>query len=142
MYFFTKFISPILFLTFSLTVLGQTTSASKDPIDKQYESCIGTNQTTQGMIECAQIAEKAWDGELNKNYKQLMTLLAPDEKELLKKAQISWLAYRDNENKFSGTMYYNMQGSMWLITAADRTRSIVKARAIELKMYYEILKDK
>lgn len=134
-------IQSVVFISLSFFIYGQASNKIESPIDKTYESCRGENQTTQGMIECAQNAQKLWDVELNKSYKQLMTLLSPDEKEKLKKAQISWLAFRDSEFSFSGTAYYNLQGTMWLVTAADRAMSVVRTRAQELKTYVAILKD-
>ena len=136
-----KIFLSVIFTFLSFFIYGQTSNKVESSIDKEYESCQGENQTTQGMIECAQNAQKSWDVELNKYYKQLMTLLSPDEKEKLKKAQIGWLAFRDSEFQFSGTTYYNLQGTMWQITAADRAMSIVRTRAQELKTYVDILKD-
>jgi len=109
------------------------------PIDIRLEKChsIDSNQTTAGMMNCEAIAREEWDLEMNKYYKLLMGILSPDERAKLKTAQISWLNYRDKEKEFSGTMYYNMQGTMWRVAAAGRLCDIVRQRALELKVYYD-----
>ena len=91
------------------------------------------------MIQCSSIAENEWDKELNKYYNLLLTKLNVDEKQKLKNTQRYWLIYRDNELSFSGTMYYNMEGTMWRVAAAGRSCDIVKERALELKNYYDVL---
>ena len=133
----------ILFFCLLLTspLVSQTNKAIKHPIDIKLEKClsIDSNQTTLGMIQCSSIAENEWDKELNKYYNLLLTKLNVDEKQKLKNTQRYWLIYRDNELSFSGTMYYNMEGTMWRVAAAGRSCDIVKERALELKNYYDVL---
>jgi hypothetical protein len=57
----------------------------------------------------------------------------------LKLAQRKWLEYWDSEFKFSAEMYYNLEGTMWRIVAAERRANIFKDRALALKTYYESL---
>jgi uncharacterized protein YecT (DUF1311 family) len=71
-----------------------------------------------------------------------MGVLSAPEKELLRQAQRKWLEYRDSEVKFSAEMHYNLQGTMWRIVAADRRASIIRDRALALKVYYETLPEK
>jgi uncharacterized protein YecT (DUF1311 family) len=134
--------SLIFFSLLAIQTFGQKNQSSeKHPIDIRLETChaIDSNQTTYGMMNCEATARDEWDKEMNKYYKLLMDTLQKDEKAKLKSAQISWLCYRDNERDFSGTMYYNMQGTMWRITAAGRSCEIVRQRALELKEYYDML---
>jgi uncharacterized protein YecT (DUF1311 family) len=135
-------ISLIIFTLITIQTFGQENqSKEKHPIDIRLEKChaIDTNQTTYGMMNCEAIARDEWDKEMNKYYKLLMDTLQKDEKAKLKTAQISWLSYRDKERDFSGTMYYNMQGTMWRVAAAGRSCDIVRQRALELKEYYDML---
>ena len=120
---------------------GQDNDNQKHPIDITLEHCleIDSNQTTYGMIQCTAVAREEWDKEMNKFYKMLMDTLGSEEKETLRKAQRHWLEYRDNEVAFAGSMYYNMQGTMWRVVAAGRICDIVKQRAVELKEYYDLL---
>ena len=112
-------------------------------IDKKLKECldIDTNQTTLGMIQCTNNAADEWDKELNKNYKLLMGILSEEERAKLKESQRKWIEFRDKEFEFSGTMYYNLQGTLWRITAADRRYDLIRQRAIDLKNYYQILTE-
>jgi uncharacterized protein YecT (DUF1311 family) len=134
------FLSLILFIL-TANLFSQTDTNQKHPIDIKCEQCLKADSsfTTAGMIKCEAIAAKEWDDELNKYYKLLMSVLSPDEKEKLKAAQIKWLEYRDNELKFSQTVYDNMKGTMWRVAYASRLTEIIKHRAIEIKGYYDIL---
>lgn len=116
-------------------------SKEKHPIDIRLDKChtINSNQTTYGMMNCEAIARDEWNIEMNKYYKLLMDTLQTGEGTKLKASQNAWLSYRDKEMEFSGTMYYNMQGTMWRVEAAGRSCEIVKQRALEIKGYYDML---
>jgi len=109
------------------------------PIDVRTRACLDSveNQTTMGMIGCARRAYEAWDKELNKNYKLLMGVLSAEEKEKLKVAQRNWITWRDSETGFSGTVYGNIEGTMWRTVSADRYADITRQRALDLKVYYD-----
>jgi uncharacterized protein YecT (DUF1311 family) len=130
----------LLVISAPIAAWGQSTTQPPHPIDAAYEECmsIDTNQTTYGMMMCAQQAEEAWDKELNKNYKELMALLTPEEQNQLKEAQRKWLAFRDAEFQFSGNLHYNMEGTMYRPMAADKEMQIVRARALELRGYIDL----
>ncbi|MFN0187506.1 MAG: lysozyme inhibitor LprI family protein, partial [Bacteroidia bacterium] len=138
----TKTIALGIFCFINVQTFGQSIdSIEMHPIDIKREKChsIDSNQTTAGMIGCEYIANEEWDIEMNKYYKLLMDTLKADEKLKLKAAQKVWLNYRDRENEFSSSMYYNMQGTMWHVVSAGRSCEIVKQRAIELKVYFDML---
>ncbi len=119
----------------------QPASSALHPIDSAYQEClaIAENQTTYGMIECANRAYESWDAELNRIYKQLMGILQPKEKERLKAAQRNWLAWKNSEFEFSGLMHNNLGGSMWKIVAAERANQVIKQRTLELQAYYDTI---
>ncbi|MFN3939603.1 MAG: lysozyme inhibitor LprI family protein [Chitinophagales bacterium] len=124
----------------SHTLYSQT---GPQPIDAALEACleIADNQTTQGMIECVRTAEKAWDAEMNVAYRNLLSVLTPEEADLLRSAQKAWLSYRDKEMPFAGTIYTNLGGTMWLVEAAFRNYEIVRSRCMELQSYYTIVAE-
>ena len=135
----------ILLLAFTLLSCNLMLNAQKEhPIDKQLHACldIDENQTTLGMMNCEGEAQKAWDKELNQNYKELMGLLKGEEKSMLKAAQRQWIKYRDLEFEFSGNMHYNMEGTMYRVFAAGRQTEFIKTRALELAQYIETLEMK
>lgn len=128
-------------LPFSCWYLLSAQQEEQHPIDMHYEGCLGidSNQTTFGMMHCAQVAEEEWDAELNKNYKLLMAELSPENQQQLRDAQRKWLAYRDSERSFSGEMHYDLEGTMYRVMAADREAEIVKERALNLQRYLDTL---
>ncbi len=123
----------------SVVTFGQSTE--KHPIDVRSEACHdkAENQTTMGMTKCEQIAAEEWDAELNKVYKMLMGILGKGEKEKLKASQLKWIEYRDRELDFSGTLYKNLQGTMWITAAAGRRRELIRERVLALKDYYDTI---
>jgi uncharacterized protein YecT (DUF1311 family) len=132
-----KYVLSFIFIL-TCSVLSQE---KQTEIDTLYKICIDNNPSTQGVIHCAGIAEEAWDKEMNQYYNLLMDVLKEDEKIKLKDSQLKWVAFRDSEFDFSGTMYYNLGGTMWLVANADKRVDIVKARALELKDYYTNLTE-
>lgn len=134
-----KKITGILFILLINFTFGQEIEPDKHPIDLKVEEClaVGVNQTTIGMIACMQTAMEEWDIEMNKYYKLLMDTLKTNKREKLRDAQRQWLVYRDKEFEFIGTMYGNMDGTMWKIVAADCRNSFVRQRALELTSYYD-----
>ncbi len=134
-----RLILTILIVSLSLFVVGQEKSEEKHPIDVKFENCLDndSNYTTAGMVNCSEIAEKDWDKELNRYYKLLMGVLEEDAKAKLQKSQIKWIEYRDLEFEFSGQMYADMQGTMWILEAYGRRIDFLKTRVLELKSYFE-----
>lgn len=91
------------------------------------------------MIGCEVIANKEWDIEMKKYYKFLLDTLKAEDKSKLISSQKAWLNYRERENAFSVTMYYNMQGTMWQVMAAGRSCELIRERALDLKAYFDFL---
>jgi uncharacterized protein YecT (DUF1311 family) len=97
------------------------------------------NQTTLGMIDCANRAMESWDAEMNKYYRLLLSKLSENTKVKIQISQRKWLEYRDAEFEAQGNLYSEMEGTMWQVVSANRQLQIVKDRAIELMSYYEDL---
>jgi uncharacterized protein YecT (DUF1311 family) len=118
------------------------TSKSTNVIDKRLEACLKDSTTTAGMCNCTLEAKNAWDRELNKYYKLLLSKLSEDGKIKLQEAQRQWILFRDKEAAF-GSIYYfkEKQGTMFYIMAADKQMQTVKSRARELQTYYEVLTE-
>jgi len=62
-------------------------------------------QTQLEMNQAADAKFKKADAELNKVYKQLMTMLDKNEKQLLIIAEKDWLKFRDSHCKFETAQY-------------------------------------
>ena len=107
-------------------------------IDISLNDCLATgeNQTTYGMIQCIDTAYAAWDVELNKYYKLLISVLNEEEKEKLKTAQKAWITMRDADISFIGLYSENLEGSMYRVSANYHTMEIMRLRALQLRSFY------
>jgi uncharacterized protein YecT (DUF1311 family) len=130
-------------LTINILALTIPTFGQEEhQIDQDLKTClsIDSNQTTQGMNRCTYRGEDSWDKELNKYYTSLINKLDSTGQKQLLEAQRQWINYRDKEFEFMKNYYYEKkQGTMWSNVAAGSRYDLVKARALELKNYYEML---
>ena len=111
-------------------------------IEQQLDSCLQKAINTLEMTSCEGAAYKAWDEELNKYYQLLQSTLREENKNTLKEAQRKWIAYRDQEFELIDAYCFSEhQGTMWNMVSIEKRVAIVKARALELKNYYEGLKE-
>lgn len=130
----------------SILVLGVLTSfgqANNDKhcIDIELQACLDSseNHTTKGMTDCVHRVTDKWDLELNRNYAILMTLLSDQEKATVKKSQLAWIKFRDEEINFSNQLYYGMGGTMWVPVAAQTKLDLTRQRALKLEAYIQNL---
>ncbi|HYP29700.1 MAG TPA: lysozyme inhibitor LprI family protein [Blastocatellia bacterium] len=105
------------------------------PIDRSLDACIEKDPSTAGMVECIGRAYESWDKELNRAYNELSRKLSPQGRQALKAAQLEWIKYRDSEFKLIDSVYYGLQGTMYIPMRADSRLKIVKSRALELNDY-------
>lgn len=112
----------------------------KHSIDKLEEECINKDSTTAGMANCTYEAQKQWDAEMNRYYKLLMAALDKNGQDKLRESQRAWIKFRDAEFESIENMYPRDATVFINIRAADKM-SIVKERALQLKSYYEVLKE-
>jgi len=113
-----------------------------DPIDKTFKECIDKDATTAGMANCAIQSMEAWDKELNLVYAKLMKRLDGKGKAALKKSQIQWLKYRDDEFEFIAAYYDGFEGTMYVPMRAEDEADLIKQRTIKLRSYLELLNMK
>lgn len=100
----------------------------------QAQEC--ANATTQGdMNQCAAQENKAADNELNSLYKQITTRLKdnPEAKQLLVKAQRTWIGFRDAECNFSASGVEG--GSVYPLIYSNCITALTKARIEAFKTY-------
>ena len=89
------------------------------------------SQTQAEMNMEANASYKKADAELNKVYKELVKLLDEKEIELLKKAQLSWIKYRDTHYEFEASFYEG--GSIQPMILDNCLESVTETRIEELK---------
>lgn len=114
---------------------SQCLAEEQHPIEQSLDACLEENVSTAGIIECNDKAIKAWDTELNKVYKSLMSKLDKKTQASLKQSQRQWIKFRDAEFEAMGAIYRNMEGTMWRVVASDATVNVVKTRVLQLKSY-------
>ena len=136
-----KKIFVIIIFLFSSSFIFAQSEVKKHPIDVWMDECLQTNQTTAGMINCADKAYKKWDVELNKVYKELMTLLDEDSQKKLKDSQKAWIKFRDEEFKLLASFYAKKEGTMYIPMQLFDKVEILKNRVIELDGHLQIMKD-
>ncbi|QEE48147.1 DUF1311 domain-containing protein [Flavobacterium alkalisoli] len=134
-----KYILLLAFSLFSFISYSQDNTTSNYSIDVELKECIKLSEGIDAeIVKCELNAAEAWDGELNKYYKQLMGVLNPEQQKALKESQRQWIIYKDMEGSFLSQFYGKQKGSMWRVVSANRVKEIIKTRALELKEYYEI----
>lgn len=133
-----RFLLIIVGLLFCIDSFSQV----NDSIELKFKKCLDDSLSTAGMCNCTIQAMDSWDKELNKNYNLLMKSLSQPNKEFLKSAQKEWILYRDKEFELINRIYYTeLQGTMYYPMAWNSKLEIVKKRALELKDYFELIKE-
>ena len=91
--------------------------------------------STVEIRECLSTDYKKHDKILNANYKTLYSMLPDKGKSLLKRAQKSWLQYRENECEMASFQYYG--GTLSLVTLDLCYVEMTEKRAKELSNYID-----
>jgi uncharacterized protein YecT (DUF1311 family) len=88
----------------------------------------GYSQTQMELNENAGKRYEKTDVDLNKVYKQLLTVLSGKDKQLLVNAQRSWISFRDNHCKYEESYYDggSMQASVWSDCLTELTTERIK----------------
>jgi uncharacterized protein YecT (DUF1311 family) len=135
------FLCSMLFLLLLALIPTAAEAQSPHPVDRWVENCIARDSSTAGMLACLDEGYARWDNELNYVYQGLRALLNQPQKEILKKSQRAWIAYRDAEFETINAIYGSLDGSMWRLASLSAKVEMVKARTLELSMYLESLRE-
>lgn len=97
--------------------------------------CATAANTQLGMNECADMAYKKTDAELNAVYAQIRQRLKDDNRtaKLLVTAQRNWLAFRDAECAFSSSA--GAEGSIYPLLVTQCRDGLTRKRIDDLKTY-------
>ncbi|ARU05652.1 hypothetical protein CCO03_14010 [Comamonas serinivorans] len=115
--------------TMACTVLALLAASAHASSDMCYERA----QTQAQLNECAAIALKGADDELNALYKQMQGRLQGDSmtRGLLLDAERKWLAFRDAECRFASIR--SVDGSLHAMQVNDCLTDMTRTRVIELQ---------
>ncbi|WP_413046375.1 lysozyme inhibitor LprI family protein [Pseudomonas phoenicis] len=95
-----------------------------------YTQCMDTASSTMLMQTCIQTEHEAQDKRLNAAYKQLMGKLDTAQKQNLRAVQRNWLAYRDANCSFHGSLG---GGTLSRVDASMCVKDMTRDRADELE---------
>lgn len=129
----------------ALMTLAPTLATADDtfpdqhPIEAALSACMETPEgmSTQGMRQCIDQANSAWDAELNRVWGELMRELGSEAKQELRVAQRQWLAFRDAEYKALASAYGAMSGTMFQPMHADAVANVTRDRVRQLESLLE-----
>lgn len=114
---------------------------SHHPIDTYLDSCLEKDYSTSGMVKCTDDARKMWDDELNKYYKILMKILDEESSKTLKASELQWIEFKEKEFINIDKIYSKMEGTMYIPMRVYAKLEVVKARALQLKDFYDLLTE-
>lgn len=109
-------------------------------IESLFNKRMDTDYSTVGMVSAAMELEKDYDALLNKYYKILLGKLNTTDKEILKKSQRNWIAFRDSERQLNAEISkdeYSGGGTIQQLIVSSNYLDITKKRVLELYDYLE-----
>lgn len=116
--------------------LNSVSAHAKMPLGKNIDDslarCKNVASATQDISECYQTAMKAWDVELNNQYKLLLNDQSKIAQAKLKIAQRGWVKYKDDYFLAINAFYQQEQGTVWGLVAAETKLNVIKEKAIDL----------
>ena len=107
-------------------------------IEQRRKMKMDINWSTVGMNNATYDAEKEYDHLLNKYYQRLMGKLKQEDREILRKSQRNWIAFRDSEhevNQMLSNWEYSGGGTIQTTISAGYYLEITRRRLIEIYRY-------
>jgi len=108
--------------------IARAAGAPQQRFSDSYQGCQHRFGGTLGMRECYGAESERQDKELNAVYGKLEALLAPEDKAALRKAERAWLAYRDSECAWQGSVE---RGGTLALTIEDDRRVQLTGKRID-----------
>ena len=113
-------------------------AARMKPIEEKTQQQLDTGVN---MLGATKNLEQAWDTELNKIYKLLMSKLSGQQQTKLRNEQLAWIKERDKKAKQEAEAE-DLGGQMYEMFVSDTKTGLVKTRALELARRYDKLNKK
>lgn len=101
-------------------------------LDDQLSACTNKAENTLATNDCFNAGLKAWDTELNKQYKLLLADQSDEFKASLKKSQTAWIKYRDSYVEAMQAFYRQQDGTIWGAIMSDAKLRVTRDKVIEL----------
>ena len=135
----TLFVAVVTFCV--LATSSRPMPQGKPPIDTWLERELAKDSSTAGQRKAVHEAARRWDKEMNRAYEKLRHGLDSKQRRSLQHAQRAWVAYRDAEANLINSIYAKKQGTMWPPMKDNDHMAIIRARALQLREYDQLLKD-
>ncbi len=115
--------------------------SEEDPIDEWLQRAIEESERTGGTaimprhFATSVEAQGLWDVELNKVYKELMSVLPKTERDMLRTEQRKWLKYRDRRFRdiWDEQFEYSGEGNATVLGTEYHRMNLIKERVLELR---------
>lgn len=120
----------LLLISVSTTVLANDDFIKV--LDGKITTCTSNAENTLSTVNCYNTGLKAWDSELNTQYKLLLADQSTEFKTSLKKSQNSWIKYRDSYIEAMQEYYKQQDGTIWGIIMSEAKVRITRDKVIEL----------
>lgn len=104
----------------------------RQDLDTRLANCQQQAVSTQDNLQCYEEASKAWDQELNKQYRLLLAGQSSEAQAALKNAQRAWVSYRDSYFQGMNRFYQQQQGTIWGLVASESKLNVIKEKARDL----------
>ena len=126
-------------------VFGHGAGQNKHPIQRTFDKCLGhwDGSRLSDWDLCIVNAEKSWDNELNRVYKDLLSVLPESRRNKFISSQQSWLKHylMEQEFAFDAIQFEYSTGQEGLRMARQHYMEKKAFRVLELTDYLGILKD-
>lgn len=115
------------------------TTGKAHPIDIRFDQALEkTEGVTLAIREAQGTAYAEWDKALNAEYKKLMAVLTPDERNTLKASQRAWLSFMAAEEKlWWSKSLYGYAGTLGPVEVSSMGTAMVRDRTCQLIQYRE-----
>lgn len=116
----------------SVLLLSGPASAAetlRQDLDTRLANCQQQAVSTLDNIQCYEVTHRAWDSELNKQYRLLLAGQSPEAQAALKNAQRAWISYRDSYFQAMNRFYQQQQGTIWVLVASESKLNVIKEKA-------------
>lgn len=100
---------------------------------------LDSNYSTNSMISCIWAAQEEWTEQMNIYYNLLTEKLSKESVKLLYSAQEVWLNYKEAQISYLSSFYHSDTHGGNHLERAEKSKNLVRKRALELKVQYKAL---
>ena len=103
------------------------------PIDAEMHAALKKAENNAQFVQAYAMAQREWNQEMKRIYKQLQRKMKPEEWRTFRAAQNAWLSFRETQYRALGVVHGNTLGTMWRPIKASQFMEITRARVLFLE---------